>query len=160
MKIFLTALIIAILISGCGTRNAFSKLNIEPEQEKAIENTRSWKITSQDNVTGVFSAVYLNNVYKNMSKNTNEFYLSIYLKDKNHDLNITLNKKIPLKMEKLTSENKFSNLLPMKNEWAKNYLVSFKNIENDDNNASDELILQIDSGQFSSGQLKYSKDQL
>lgn len=160
MKTFLTALIITILISGCGTRNAFSKLNVELEQEKAIENTRSWKIASSDNVTGVFSAVYLNNVYENMSKNTNEFYLSIYLKDKNYDLNITLNKEAPLKIEKIAQENKFTHLLPMKNEWTKNYVVSFDNTKNDDKNATDELILQIDSGQFSSGPLKYSKDQL
>ncbi|MDQ7061511.1 MAG: hypothetical protein Q9M43_10430 [Sulfurimonas sp.] len=91
MKIISSALVISILFSGCATRNAFSKLDISKEQEAAIENTKSGKIIFDKKVEGIYSAVYLNNVYENTDKTNNYFYISLYLKNKNNYLNITLN---------------------------------------------------------------------
>lgn len=154
MKYFLTALIITILVSGCATRNAFSKLDISQEQEIATEQTRSGKIMNKDKVDGIFSAIYLNNVYGKTDAKTNNFYISMYLKNKNNDLNITMNNERPLKIKKLEEENNFSHLLPMKTSWTSNYVLAFEN-----NESLSTLTLQIDNGQSSSGPLSYSKDQ-
>lgn len=153
MKIFLLTGVAALLLSGCATKNAFSKLNMEPEQEKAVENTRCAKIISQDKVGGIFSAIYLNNIYSDMDKNMHVFYISTYLKENSDDLLIRLNNKNPLSQKKLPSSNKYSHLLDTKNKWTTNYLVTFTGTK------SPNLNLSIDSGQFSSGLLKYSKDQ-
>ena len=152
MRYFFTALLITTLFSGCAVRNAFSKLEINEKQEKAIENTKSGKILFEDKVGGIFSAMYLNDIYPSMNKSTNYFYISIYLKDAYENLSITSNKQKPLKIKTLPHDNKFTRLLPMQSEWAKNYLVSF------DNNEKAGVNLSIESGQFSSGQLNYLRD--
>ncbi len=149
MKYFFTTLIIVILLQGCSVRNAFSKLEINKEQEKAVENTRSGKMNYNEKVGGIFSVMYLNDVYPSMNKSTNYFYISIYIKDKNEELVIMSNKQKPLKIKTLPHDNKFTRLLPMQSEWATNYLVSF------DNNEKEGVNISIESGQFSSGQLNY-----
>ncbi len=154
MKYFFIALAAVLLSSACTTRNAFSALGVEKEQEFAIENTRSGKITLLNNVKGIYSLVYLNNVYTKNNYNTHQFYISIYLKDaKEDDISITLNKKHPIETHKLKNENKFTHLLAMQNTWTSNYLVIFKN------ESKERINLAIDSGQFSSGLLKYVTDQ-
>ncbi len=156
MKYFLTSLAIVFLFTGCTTRNAFSELNITTEQEMAIENTLSWKIVSSDKVEGVFSAIYLNNIYKNIDKNTNIFYISMYLKTQDQNFSVTLNEQVLQDIVILDKNNKYKKLLSIENDWRNDYLVSFKN---DENNNSNQLILKIDSGPFSSGPLNYLKDQ-
>ncbi len=152
MRYFLTALIITILLQGCSVRNAFSKLEISEEQENAVENTRSGKMQFNEKVGGIFSVMYLNDVYPSMNKTTNYFYISIYIKDKNEELIISSNGQKPLKIKTLPHDNKFTRLLPMQSEWATNYLVSF------DNNKKKGINMLIESGQFSSGQLNYSRE--
>ena len=152
MKYFFMALIITILLQGCSVKNAFSKLEISNEQEKAVENTRSGKMQYGEKVGGIFSVMYLNDIYPSMNRNTNYFYISVYTKDKNEDLIILSNGQKPLKIKSLPHNNKFTRLLPMQSEWAKNYLVSF------DNNEKEGVNISIESGQFSSGQLNYSTD--
>ena len=153
MKFFLFALIALIFSSGCATKNAFTKLGLENNQEKAIENTRCAKIISGDVVGGIFSAIYLNNIYENINKEHKVFYISLYIKEKSDSFNVTLNNESPIKTQKLPSINEYSDLLPNKNQWIQNYLVIFKSTPDS------ELNLSIDSGQYSSGLLKYSKDQ-
>ena len=153
MKIFLLGAVATLLLSGCASKNAFSKLQMEPEQEKAVENTRSAKIISQDKVGGIFSAIYLNNIYNEIDKNTHFFYISTYLKEGNSDLLVLLNDERPLSTKKLPSSNKYSHLLDTNNKWTTNHLVTFTDTK------SQDLNLSIGSGQFSSGLLKYSKDQ-
>ena len=153
MRIFLTTLFIIILSSGCATRNAFSKLDIEKEQEEAIEHTRSGKITYEDKIAGIYSVVFLNNVYEEMDEETNQFYISMYLKNKNTDLNITLNQVKPRHFIRLEEENEYSHLLGMKTDWTDNYIVVFEN------NNTTSPILKIDSDQFSSGLLNFREEQ-
>ena len=154
MKIFFTIFTILILLSGCGTRNAFSNLGLSAEQEVALENTKNGKLSFENKVGGVFSVIYMNNISSKLDKNFINFYVSIYLKEKSEDLSITMNQKKSLWIKEMPHENEFSSLLPSKSEWNKNYIVSF---ENDENNNTINLL--IESDQFSSGQLHYLKDQ-
>lgn len=154
MKYFLISLIVSVLITGCATRNAFSMLEITPDQELAVENTRSGQIRVDKKVSGVFSAIYLNNVYPNMKEDTNLFYVSVYTKKKNSDVNITMNGNSPVDIREILYETKLNSLLPIKTAWTKNYLVSFENI------VSAGITLTIENGQYSSGPLTYSKDNL
>jgi hypothetical protein len=65
---------------------------------------------------------------------------------------VTLNNELPVNIKKLSHINKYSHLLSSKNEWNQNYLVTFKNP------VDSKLNLLIDSGQYSSGLLSYSKE--
>ena len=150
MKIFLLSVLTIIFISGCATKNAFSKLKIDVDQEKAIENTRSAKMLSEGKVGGIFSAIYLNNIYTD--KTTQQFYISIFMKESKSNLDFTLNGNKPLEIKELASDSEFAHLLMMENKWTKNYLISFENTK------ASNLNLLIYSDQFSSGQLKYLKD--
>ena len=152
MKFLLFTLITLILSSGCATKNAFTKLGLEESEEKAIENTRCAKIVSKDVVGGIFSAIYLNNIYQELEKEHALFYISIYIKEKGNDFNVTLNDELPVNIKKLSQINKYSHLLSNKNEWNQNYLVTFKNP------VDSKLNLLIDSGQYSSGPLSYLRD--
>ncbi len=152
MKHFFTILTITIFLSGCATKNAFIKLEVTDLQEIAIENTVSGKIVAGEKVGGIFSAMYLNNIYPSLSKSSNIFYISVFLKNKSEDLNITSNTNKPLRIKELPHANKFNHLLPIKNEWTTDYLVTFKNVK------SDNITLSIESGQFSSGLLNYTRD--
>ena len=154
MKIFLLSTITIILISGCATKNAFTKLNIDEEQEKSIENTKSTKLMHGTEVGGVFSAIYLNNIYKDIDSNKELFYVSIFRKDTSSPLRTNLNAQEAMQMKKLSSFNKYPGLLGTNNKWTQNYLVSFESTK------SVDLNLSIDSGQFSSGPLEYSRDLL
>ena len=152
-KIFFAA-IVPFLISGCASKNAFENLQLSTEQEKAIENTRSAKMTSEELVGGIFSAIYLNNIYKNLDPKKQYFYVSAYCKTDTSGFKTTLNGNLPLETQKLPIENKYSHLTLSKNDWSTNLLISFETKDTDD------LNLSIDNGQFSSGQLKFVKDSL
>lgn len=152
MKYFLTAFIILLFSSGCTTKNAFSKLSLTPEQEMAVEYTQSGRIMNGDKVEAIYSAIYLNSADRSTSRTAEEFYISMYQKDNTHDLNITMNNQKALHAERLSNDNKYSNFLSTQNIWSTNYIVAFEN------NESKKLNLQIDIGQFSSGELSYSKD--
>ena len=152
MKIFLFSFILTILISGCTTKNAFSKLEMSKDQEKAVENTRSAKMIEGENIGGIFSAIYLNNIYKNINKESKLFYISIFMKEKNSSINATLNNNKAIHSEKLPHTNKYSHLLPITNTWTQNYLVTFTDTQSKDIN------LSIDSGPFSSGLLSFQED--
>lgn len=99
---------------------------MDKERELALSSLKSSKIVSKNGeVSGIFSAVYLNEVYPEFS-NKRLFYLffptkeekksPIYYNYKNGDLKVTLNSKMPIKVEKLSQDNRFSNLVDVKVE--------------------------------------------
>ncbi|WP_455756070.1 hypothetical protein [Sulfurimonas sp.] len=152
MRYFFTAIIVTILLSGCATKNAFSKLEISEVQELATENTRSGNIKLGEKSGGIFSAVFLNNIFQDKEKNTNDFYICVFIKNKNEELKIKLNNKEPIEIKELPHANEFAELLTITSDWTKNYFVSFKK------DVDTSIILEIENGQFSSGELYYPKD--
>jgi hypothetical protein len=159
MKYFFATLFVGFLISGCATRSAFSKFGITQEQELSIENTRSGEMRNGTKVGGIFSSVYLNNIYPNMSEDTNVFYISTYMRkdsvdnNESNDFSIKMNNAKPKEIRKLAYDTKLNDLLPVKTSWTNNYVVTF-----DNNETTDKIDLVIGIDQFSSGSLIYSKD--
>lgn len=153
MKIFLAPLAFVLLFSSCADKTAFSRFEMSNEQELAASSLQSSKIVSGENVDGVFSSIYLNEIYPERFQDEESFYLFLYLKTEKENFNITLNGKAPIKIEKLPHANEFSHLVSIENEWNNYYFVSFKK------DSQSELNLQLESGPFSSAVLKYQKDQ-
>ncbi|MCX6077046.1 MAG: hypothetical protein NTW78_09225 [Campylobacterales bacterium] len=154
MKFFFTSLAFMLLLSACADKTAFSRFEMNKEQELAASSLQSSKIVSEEGVDGVFSAIYLNAIYPDIANKYETFYISLYLKKNKENFVIKLNGKMPLEMEKLSHVNKFSHLASTENEWNSYYLVSFEKGSQD----SKQLSLVLESGQSSSVALIYQKD--
>ena len=152
MKFFLLSGVLTLLLTGCTTKNAFSELGLSLAQEKAIESTRNEKMRDKEEVGGLFSVIYLNNIHKELPKDTQEFYLAIYAKNGYDQLHFTLNGANAVDVSKLPKENEYSKLLTMKNQWSQEYLLSFKTPK------EKQLTLLIGNGRFSSGLLEFVED--
>jgi hypothetical protein len=137
MKFFLITLTFIILITGC-SQNAFTKFDLDKEQELSVSSSRTSKITFSNSkkIYGIFSAVYLNRINPESFKENEYFFIYMYLKNenslkksallKNINSSITLNDKFPADIKELPHANKFTHLISVKNKWNKYYLVTFK----------------------------------
>lgn len=162
MKTFYIFLTLLIFFGGCSSKNAFDKFKMSREQELSISSLQSSKIVSKTGtVDGIFSAIYLNEVYPESFNGDEYFFIYIFTKDNKElydpkkptktDLLLKLNSKLPVKLQKLEKNNRFSNLVYIKSNWNMYYLAAFQKEE--------KLIsLVLENGQFSSAELKYKKD--
>lgn len=163
MKSILTILTFSLLFLGCADKNAFSKFNMQPDQELSAASLQGSKIKMGENVEGIFSAIYLNKVYPNIYSVNEYFYVYLYLKNEKEmynpntldDIKLTmkLNGKLPVKIKKLDAKNKFSHLASVDSEWRRYYLVAF---EKED---MSEISLVLETDQSSSDALTYQKDE-
>lgn len=162
MKSLFILFIFLILFTGCSSKNAFDQFNMNKEQELSISSLQSSKITSKaGKVEGVFSTIYLNEVYPKSFNGDEYFFVYIFTKETKEmydpknptdtDLRLKLNSKLPIKVQKLPKDNRFSHLVSVKSNWNKYYLVAFKQ--------EDTISLVLESGQSSSVALKYQKDE-
>jgi len=165
MKNYFIFLTLLFILSGCSSKNAFDNFNMSKEQELGISSLQSVKVASQNGVVaGVFSSIYLNEVYPKSFSDSEYFFIYVYLKDSGsmynpnqiseENLNIKLNGKTPIKIQKLPKDNKFSNLIEIRSKWNKYYMVAFSHEK------KDSLNLVFENEQSSSAAIKYQKDEL
>ena len=162
MKSFLTIVTFMVILTGCADKNAFTKFNMTTPQELAASSLQSSKIKLADKVDGIISVIYLNDVYPHTYFTNEYFFIYIYTKTKKEmynpvtlkdvELTLKLNNKLPIKMKKLSNNNKFSDLVAVKSKWNRYYLVAFKE------ESSKKLSIVLENGQFSSDPLIYQKD--
>ncbi|MEA2091793.1 MAG: hypothetical protein U9O83_05470 [Campylobacterota bacterium] len=163
MRYILIILIFALISTGCAEKNAFSKFNMQTEQELSAASLQSSKIKTADKVDGIVSVIYLNKVYPDVYSKNEYFYVYLYLKDEKEMFNpntldeikltMKLNSKLPVKIKKLSHKNKFSHLVSVHSQWMRYFLVAFEEEE------ESELSLVLESGQSSSDALVYQKDE-
>ena len=136
---FFIVVLVSLSIFGCADKDAYSKFNLTKAQEIAFDNVTLAKITDKGETDGVFSALYLNEIYPKRYDN-DTFYVIFYLKQKErlNDFNITLNEQEPLEVKKLPPNNDYTNLLDIKNDWSHYYLIEF------DRSDAKNLKLQIE----------------
>lgn len=162
MKTFFLILTLLIFFVGCSDKNAFNKFKMSKAQELSLSSLQSSKIISKTGaVEGVFSVIYLNEIYPESFSTDEYFFVYIFMKEAKElynpnnptdsDLKIKLNSKLPIKLQKLPRENKFSHLVSIKSDWNKYYLITFSK--------EDKINLVLENGQSSSAVLKYQKDQ-
>lgn len=158
MKFFLLLLTFILLFSGCSKKNAFFAFKMDRAKELSASSLQSSKIISKKSeVKGVFSSIYLNEVYPESFNGYEYFIILLYLKDTKElynpnsdiqsDLKLTMNSKLPIKVEKLPKENQFSHLIDRKNDWTSSYIVAFEQSESinlfiEDNQSSSAVVLK------------------
>lgn len=164
MRIFLhltIILIITILFSGCTHTNAFSRFNFDDIKERATSSLRTSKISYGEEMFGVISAIYLNEVKPQKYNGMEYFYIIVYTKDKGKlydpnildtlNLNVQLNGKLPVKIKQLDRDNMFKGMIPLNNDWSSYYLVAFNEDE------GEKLSLTLQNDYYVSQPLIYQK---
>ncbi len=139
MKIIYSTILFTLLFSGCSGQNAFTKFNMNKQQELSESSLQSSKIKLNKKVYGIFSAIYLNKVNPKSFNQYEYFYAYIYLKESSElhnpntldDIKLTLklNGKTPVKIQELESKNRFSHLSAVESDWNRYYLVAFEPAE-------------------------------
>jgi len=162
MKSFFIASIFMIFMVGCADKSAFSKFDMTKSQELAASSLQSAKIKLKDDINGIVSVVYLDEVYPKKYFKNEYFFVFLYLKNKEEmydpttieDINLTLmlNGKLPIKVKQLPPNNRFSNLVSTNNQWNRYYLVAFEEQK------TKKLSIVLKNGSFSCDPLIYKKD--
>ncbi len=152
MKYIIITLITILTFSGCSKNNAFDNFQLTKDQELSINSLQSSKIKSGKTIDGIFSAIYLNDIYPKLFNNNEYFFVFYYMKSDAIDAKFKLNGDEAIKIKKLPSNNRFTNLIDMQNSWNSYYLIAFKKQE------KKSLNLLLENGQYVSDLLKYQKD--
>ena len=164
MRIFLHVSVIFITIFiflGCAHTNAFSRFDFDEIKERATSSLRTSKIAKENEIIGVVSSSYLNEVNPKKYNGMEYFYITVYTKnrDKLYDPNILqeqnmtlkLNNQLPVKIKELGQDNIFAGLLPLNNSWNSYYLVAFNKVN------AEVISLVLENGRFVSQPLIYRK---
>lgn len=123
------------LFTGCSKKS--SELNYfekDPLSANIMQYTKKTDLIYKNKVKAMLFATYLNNIDKKYeSKEFNSFIIGIHLVNKdNHELDknsykLSLNNKKYTKIKSLENNSELVQSIPLKNNWAKYYLVNFKN---------------------------------
>jgi len=162
MKTFFILLIFLFVLVGCSSNNAFDNFKMDKDQQRSVSSLQTTKIvSSSEKVNGIFSAIYLNEVYPESFNDGEYFFVYMYLKKKKKmynpkellptGLTLKLNSKLAVKIKELPKENKFSHLVSLNNNWHKYYLVAFMPQE------TDSLSLVLENDPSFLAELKYQK---
>jgi len=150
MKTFLITTAILVTFLGCSHNNAFDRFEMSPQRELSEENIQSSKITNNEEIRGVATAVYLNRVYPDVYKNAECFYVYLNIEDSDEEISFELNGYPSLFVEELNSTNLYTDLTQFDADWKNYYLVGFKQ-------ESSNLELRIQNDQNSSTMLRFKK---
>ena len=148
MKIYIMLLLSIISFSACAHKSAFDDFNITKKQALSEEQIQTSKMKNTNGVTGIATALYLNNVDKKEFHEYEYFYVSVFIQgSKSEDIQFLLNAKRPLQVETLTNTNRFTKLTSINAAWLKYYLITFNKVNGSlklqikENNNSSRLLL-------------------
>jgi hypothetical protein len=137
-----TIILVCLLVfSGCASKSALSVFDGDKLYEKGLEYSMVGDIINSLETKAIINATYLNST--DSVKYNNEFHnflVGIYITEDNKEpkdmfLNnkkyvLTLNDKEIEKVEELSTTNYLWEHIPIKNPYAKYYIVSFKKEKN------------------------------
>ncbi|MCK5109904.1 MAG: hypothetical protein KAQ94_00165 [Arcobacteraceae bacterium] len=127
----ITLILSMLMFVGCQSGlSVFDKTGTQ--YEKGLQYTKVNFLIYENETKAIINATYLNSV--NSTKWDDEyqnFLIGIYISNGQEvDYTMTMNNKTYVKISQINDDNKEYEHIPLKNPWAKYYLVSF---ENDDN---------------------------
>jgi len=139
MKYYMITLIFLILLlNACSYKNAYTSFDMNETQQLIESNTQSSKLETNSSVDAIFTAIYLNNLDKNIIKK-DTFLISLYVKERVGSYMFRLNGVNMENMEIVDKKNVYFPLVKNQNSWNKSYLIKFKKSVKDIN-----LTLSID----------------
>ena len=127
MKYLLITSLFLILLNGCSYKNAYTSFDMNETQQLIESNTQSSKIESNNSVNAIFTAIYLNNIYKDKKMQNDVFLVSLYIKEKINHYKFKVNGLSMKSMNIIDNKNIYFPLIKNENSWNKNYIVKFDN---------------------------------
>lgn len=129
-KIIFTAPLISILFTACSSYSAVHNFNNSEIYANALHYTKKADVLEENRVKIMFTATYLNEVYKENQNKNKRFLISIFEVNQKNFINKTqihakLNNKEFQSIKKLSSNDELRDNLVLKNPWAKYFIVSF-----------------------------------
>lgn len=136
-----------ILLSGCSSYSITKYFDKDDFYLNALQYTKKAYIIKGEEVVAIFTATYLNEVEKKYDDNYENFIISVYVANnkKSEIPSITIDKtsyteneldeqisyeKAYIDIKEIKKESKIIESIPLKNPWAKYYLIKFD--KNDD----------------------------
>ena len=164
-QLFILTIIIlySILFSGC--QNAMSVFKkTDPIYEIGLQYTKSKSIVYKNETKAIINITYLNSMDKDKWDDGNEnFLVGIYISEDNEIENtkfinnsrykLTMNDDKYINIKILSKNDKFYNDIPLKNPWARYYIIGFKH-----NNKSEILKLQYKNPIFGKVVMPFEKE--
>ena len=82
MKTFFIILTLLTFLTGCSSKNAFDRFDMDKEQELSISSLQTSKILSKEGkVEGFFSVIYLNETYPKSFNGNEYFFVYTFIKE-------------------------------------------------------------------------------
>ncbi len=149
MNKFLSTILftLLLLLSGCSSYSITKYFDKDDFYLNALQYTKKADIVIDEEVAAIFTATYLNEVDKKYDDNYENFIVSVYVAnnkksetpiittDKKNYTEDEINKNINyeknyIEIKEIAKESKLIESIPLKNPWAKYYLIKFD--KNDD----------------------------
>jgi hypothetical protein len=161
MKSKLLIIILSIFFSGC--QSAMSVFNrTDSSYEKGLQYTKVKSIVYKGETKAIINITYLNSINKRYDNQYQNFLVGIYIVEDNEEestkfLNnyrykLTLNGNNFIKSNVLNDEYELYENIPLKNPWARYYLISF------DNDDKKELKLKYKNPIFGEVNITFDKE--
>jgi len=124
---------LAFVFIGCSKPNALTNFNFDKFYGKSLQYTLKNDIVTNNSVSGMLNATYLNAINESDAKNeSEEFLVGVFiLNDEENDIlvnknySITLNNVKPDSMVLLEKDSKMYAKMPLYNPWATYYIMKF-----------------------------------
>ncbi|WP_428022916.1 hypothetical protein [Arcobacter sp.] len=148
MNKFLSIILISFLVflSGCSSYSITKYFDKNDFYLNSLQYTKKADIIKKDEVVAIFTATYLNKVENKYDNDYENFIVSVYVANNkettiptitldkknysNEDIEKELNYETNYaKMEEIAKESKIIESIPLKNPWAKYYLIKFNKNE-------------------------------
>ena len=135
-KIFISfsLFITIVFLNGCqSAMSVFYKT--DSQYEKGLQYTKVKSIVYKNKTKAIINATYLNSINKQWDNKYQNFLIGIYIVEDNEKENtkyinntqyiLTMNNQKIIKNILLAKEDKLYKNVPLKNPWARYYIVSF-----------------------------------
>ncbi|HEX5709784.1 MAG TPA: hypothetical protein VFX68_00445 [Sulfuricurvum sp.] len=161
MRFSILSLIALLTLSGCAEKGAFDLFKMDDAHERSVEQLRTGGIVLSLETKALISALYLNPVYPETYHEGESFIAAIYFENDNRSVkkrdfadigySLTLNGAQPVEIEELKENDLRRNLIPVRNNWNRYYLVRYKTF------SEGNLALRLENNQTGKVVLNYQK---
>lgn len=162
-KTLLSLSILSTVFTACTSYSITKDFDRDAFYNQAIQYTKKTDIISKLEPKYIMTATYLNAVDKKYKNDYENFIIGIYevasKKTLNlKTLNLTLNEEEPVDISPIKSKNLLKSL-PLKNNWANYYLVTFKRHTNSlFKKTEDNLNLTLQDPKYGSASVSFLKE--
>lgn len=151
-------IILFLFFTGCADNSALKHFQNDKASAYALQYTQKTDLVSDKQIEGMLFATYLNSIdTKYESDKLNSFVIGIHIVNKEKrnlffdGYEVYLNGKKPLSKTILEKDSPYLKSIPLKNHWAKYFLVHFEN------NQEKNLNLKLTYSKFGEVQLNFVK---